>query len=396
MKKEDTVCPAVWDHLCINTRGSNRLCCNAVTQGEDWYLSNFENHWYDFRETVKQQMLMGERPEVCKECWKREDIGIHSLRRSIIDKYKKSQRWEPFLENIDTPKTSPVELDLKIGNYCNLSCRMCNPFSSSKVQNENQRIYKDTGVKVSQTDWEFNYTQDKWFEDPKFIENVKKYIDEGLLELKFTGGEPLMVPMVKDILQYCIETDRAQYIQLQIITNGTLLNNEWLDILSNFKIAIISFSIDGIGGTYEYIRHPAVWNDTYNILKNTVNYKKGNIISNITFTLQIYNMLQVKNMINLAQELNVGIHCIPLNDPDYLDVSNAPSSLKQDAIKMLLDVKTHTSTQATFLSDVLKKIKAKPAKNRKDLISQIKLISTIKDPYRDQNFKEQEIYKYYV
>ena len=40
----DTLCPAVWDHLCINTMGKNRLCCNAVTQDKDKFIDNFNTY----------------------------------------------------------------------------------------------------------------------------------------------------------------------------------------------------------------------------------------------------------------------------------------------------------------------------------------------------------------
>ena len=66
----DTVCPAVWDHLCVNTMGKNRLCCNAVTQDKDRFIGGLDKHWNDLRDGVKKEMLSGGRPEICKSCWK--------------------------------------------------------------------------------------------------------------------------------------------------------------------------------------------------------------------------------------------------------------------------------------------------------------------------------------
>ena len=240
---ESTICPAVWDHLCVNTRGNNRLCCNATTQQFDTFLGNYDNHWNELRDGVKKEMLQGKKPEICKVCWDREDSGISSLRQSFVSRYKNTERWNKFVETIDTTRPSPVELDLKLGNYCNLSCRMCNSFSSSMYATELHKIHKETGINLSKNEQELIYKQTKWFTDPIFIERIKQYIDDGLLEIKFTGGEPLMVPGVKEIIEHCITTGAAKNIQIQLITNITLLTEEWLEKLSYFELVVLTCSI---------------------------------------------------------------------------------------------------------------------------------------------------------
>jgi sulfatase maturation enzyme AslB (radical SAM superfamily) len=390
-----TICPAVWHHLCINTRGSNRLCCNAVTQNEDWYLTNFKNHWHGLRSEVKQQMLNDERPEICQSCWNKEDLGIQSLRQGLIHKYKKSGRWQDYIDNLHTTVETPLELDLKLGNYCNLSCRMCNSYSSSKVHAENVKIYNETGINLaSKQDNELNYKQDKWYLDPVFVARVKHYIDKGLLELKFTGGEPMMVPGVKEVIDYCIKTDRAKEITIQLITNGTLITQEWIDLLSKFKLCILSFSIDGTKETYEYIRYPTDWKDTYNRLKISHNSGYQNIVCNLTFTLQIYNMLEIKNMLHLTRNLKSKINCIPLDNPLYLDVKNAPISLKNDALNEIQKIKVLNNNEKTFINDIKNKIKQKPEDELQQK-NKFLLYTKIRDPYRDQDFTKQKVYKYY-
>ena len=44
---DDVICPAVWDHLCVNTMGKNRLCCNSVTTISD-------NIFLDPKDTIKR------------------------------------------------------------------------------------------------------------------------------------------------------------------------------------------------------------------------------------------------------------------------------------------------------------------------------------------------------
>ena len=49
-------------------------------------------------------------------------------------------------------------------------------------------------------------------------------INDGLRHSKFTGGEPINGKIVKKLLNYCIEQNKAKNIELVLITNGTLLN----------------------------------------------------------------------------------------------------------------------------------------------------------------------------
>jgi len=395
-KKLDTICPAVWDHLCINTRGMNRLCCNAVTQKFDWFLDNFDEHWIDLRNDVKKEMLSGGKPEICNACWNREASGISSLRESLVAKYKKSGRWDNLVETLDQVRDSPTELDLKLGNYCNLSCRMCNSYSSSSFATELKRIYKDSGIDLSKNEQEFNYVQSKWYDDPVVVQRIKNYIDDGLLELKFTGGEPMMVPGVKDVIAYCVEQDRAKDIQVQLITNGTLLTKEWLDMLQQFYMTVLTISIDGVGNTYEYIRHPTVWKDIHQKLRSTIPYLNYDFRTELTFTLQTYNMFEIKSMIDLRRELDSSINCIPLDNPDYFDVRNAPEQMKEDALKIIDTISPENKQEERFINDVKSKITQDPVMDLIEAKGLVKMYSTAKDPYRKQDFTKQKVYKYYV
>lgn len=398
MDLEKTICPMVWDHLCINTRGSNRLCCNAETQDMDFFLENYENHWNELRTKVKKDMLNGQRPAICNSCWKKEDADISSLRTQTIFKYKKNNQWEDFLQRLYMKKPSPVELDLKLGNYCNLSCRMCNSYSSSTYAAELKRIKKATDIDLSSSVLESKYKQNQWFQDPEFISRIKHFIDNGAYDLKFTGGEPLMVPGVEELIDYCIETDKAKDIGLQFITNGTLITTEWLKKLTNFKVVVLTVSIDGTEDTYEYIRHPTNWKDTY---KNLLNIKQfadlhHQIRLELTFTLQIYNMFQIENMLNLRRELDCLINCIALDNPDYFDVSNAPEEAKKDALDIVKNIKLEEHfNEQRFVQDVQGKLTQPRTKNEFYCKHAVVLYSTTKDPFRNQSFSQQEVYKYY-
>jgi len=387
----DTVCPAVWDHLCVNTMGKNRLCCNAVTQDNDKFIDGFDNHWNELRDGVKKSMREGKRPDICQSCWKKEDLGISSLRNDMINNYKQNGYWDDFVNGLDVTKPYPVELDLKLGNYCNLSCRMCSSYSSSGVATETKKIFKETGIDVGINEYEKKFVQDKWYLQQEFVDSIINMIKNGLRHLKFTGGEPLMVPSVKKVINYCVENGYAKQIDLIIITNVTLIDDSWIELFKKFKFTNIICSIDGTGDTFEYIRHPANWNEVDNILQKLTEVKSEQLRISITFTLQIYNILEIKNMIDLATKYKFSISDIPLDNPAYLDVRNAPQLLKDDALKMI-DKLENTPEHNQFINNVKNKI-FQPRQD--DSTDQFLKITRLKDKYKDQNFDNIGIAKYY-
>lgn len=382
-----TLCPAPWEHHCINTNGKNRLCCNSKTSSTR-FNDEFDDYWTNEVAAVRQAMLENQQPPECNSCWKKEAAGIKSLRQQFIENYKIRSDWDRFKKEVDIVGF-PQELDLKLGNYCNLSCRMCSSFSSSSYAKEFKTIYKETGYDFGIDEHEKTYVQNKWYNDTKFVDKVKTMIDNGLRQLKFTGGEPLMVPSVKTLIDYCIESGNAKNIDIVLITNGTLITQDWIDMLSKFKHVSFIFSVDGVGDVFEYIRHPAKWSQAisvFELLQNTNFYKS------IAFTLQVYNVLDIKNILETSRVYNFNIDLIALDTPLYLDVINIPNDLKTHALQ-LLDINPANNNEYEFLNSCANKIST--ATYNKDASSELIKISKIKDRYKQQNIEKLEIWKYY-
>lgn len=386
----DFLCPAPWDHHCVNTNGRNRLCCNAVTS-ESKFIDNFENYWQGEELTsVRNDMINGKKPSACISCWGKESIGVKSLRQQFIENYKLRNEWETFCKDVSVIKPHPIELDLKLGNYCNLACRMCSSFSSSTYATEFKTIYKDTGIDYGINEHELSFVQGKWYNDPKFVITIQQMIDNGLRQLKFTGGEPLMVPSVKKLLDYCIVNNKAKDIDLVLITNGTLLNQTWIDILSQFKHVSFILSVDGTGNTFEYIRHPAKWSkivEVFELLSKTTMYKS------IAFTLQSYNVLDIVNIVNISRHYKFNIDLIALDTPGYLDVSFIPTRLKEAALEKIKSIIPINANEETFLTNAVNKILSGNFDN--NLSQQLLDLSKLKDKYKKQSFDTLEIGKYY-
>jgi sulfatase maturation enzyme AslB (radical SAM superfamily) len=72
------------------------------------------------------------------------------------------------------------------------------------------------------------------------------------------GGEVFLVDYFKDLFA---KASSYPNIDQSIITNGLLIDSQWLDILSGSRVNL-TFSIDTVvKKTYEHIRQPAVFED---------------------------------------------------------------------------------------------------------------------------------------
>jgi MoaA/NifB/PqqE/SkfB family radical SAM enzyme len=404
MSLEEHICPAPWLHACINTNGRLKLCCNSNTTPQEYrFYENFNEYWNsDYLNNLRGELKTAQRPEMCNSCWKKEAQGVQSLRNSMINTLKDHGDWDSFVAHVEnnTVPSTPIELDLKLGNYCNLTCRMCSSYSSSSYATEFKKIYGDTGIDYGQNADEKNYVQSKWYNDERFETLLKKMIDDGLQKIKFTGGEPMMVPGCKRFIEYCIHTNKAKDIELALITNGTLINDEWIDLIQQFKHTSLILSIDGVGNTFEYIRHPAKWDDMVKVFKKLDKFKQTKMM---TFCLQALNVLEPARVLDLALEYSIMPSLITLDTPNYMDVLHIPNELRNDATESLKkSLPYYTFRQANgrvrsrceaFFHSALNKIEK--CKYNKQMSDRFVEINRLKDKYKNQSWDSFELAKYY-
>ena len=144
-----TFCVLPWMHLATNPGGSLRICCNSnpktnrIIKDPDTkkeykiFRDSMEEAWNsDTYKEFRRQFLAGERPETCVRCFREEDAGVRSPRIGYNEKWMR--------DDIVLTETPPMDIryvDLRLGNLCNLKCRMCNPWSSSMwVKDWNQVV----------------------------------------------------------------------------------------------------------------------------------------------------------------------------------------------------------------------------------------------------------------
>ena len=158
--------------------------------------------------------------------------------------------------------------NLKLGNICNLSCRTCNPWVSSKwysdwwetldkdkVMNgvpvfKDYREYLDTCYRNGRQSYSIENTR-IWSELATWLPKAQ-YID-------IYGAEPMMIDELFDALRVSINQGTAKKQYIHFNTNGTMWDDEKINLLTQFDKTFIDVSIDGLYNHFDYLRNGASW-----------------------------------------------------------------------------------------------------------------------------------------
>lgn len=329
---KDTFCILPWMHLATNASGNLRVCCNS-TPGKNFILKDdgtpYKLNKDDLLEAwnssvykkIRQQMLNGERPEMCQRCFREEDVGIKSSRQAWNEKWKEDKQYNVVTE------FNVKYVDLRLGNLCNLKCRMCNPYAS------NQWVEEWDLVENALDPVEYERLKNmSWPQDNQTWENLFSIADT-VEEIYLTGGEPTIIKEQHKLLDYFIDNNLSNNVKLKYNTNLTNIPNHLLEKWEKFKKIQLNCSIDAVGELDRYIRYPSNWE------KIVENFEKVRMLKNcnieIHCTVQMYNILRLDELIDWALPYKHKIYFNILNHPEYLNIRVLPKNLKEEVRKKL-------------------------------------------------------------
>lgn len=326
--KNKFFCYMPWFAMTLRADGSIKPCCQYSNKN----LDKISSGGVDFLNSknfinLRKKFLEGGKPEECRSCWERECQMGESRRLWFIEKFLKfvPENYN-FKEKVK--KSELIQVDIKFSNLCNLKCRMCGAGNSDGWIDDEKKINKKTEYKrIKQSDaLRLNINN---FQDLKFLceklTSVKR--------IDFKGGEPFLANEHNKILEYLIEKNLNHQIGLVYTTNGTVLNQETLNLLSNFKKVTIVFSVEAVGDLYGYIR-----GGKYTINDFVNNVKEYDKLPNISIgynvAINAYNLLGLHGLYEFLKNLNLRNHSIKgafnciVNRPEYLSPFVLPRDLR--------------------------------------------------------------------
>jgi len=306
-------CVIPWIHMATRPNGDARLCCVANASGaatgdhgvglvkkENGQSANFGvdtplSAWNnDYMKDVRLTMLDGKIPASCTKCFEEESNGVASKRIwEAYDWMNNGLDIEKLIdETSDSGEVPPVirYLDLRLGHTCNLKCVMCSPHDSSRwVQDYESMMAKTKStIVISQINWDKNTFNNYWYEKPEFWDDIFEQIPH-IEQLYFAGGEPLMIKEHKRFLEEIIKRGYNDKITLRYNSNGVLLDENMIEIWTQFKKVKFSVSVDALEERNWYIRYPTDWSDIIRIL-NRLDNTPDNIQTSIECAVQAINV----------------------------------------------------------------------------------------------------------
>lgn len=283
---------------------------------------------------LRKEMLQGKRPEACTKCYMLEDMGIQSHRQGANLRW--SDRIPQLMEKTEADGHYEMKLlsaDIRMGNQCNLRCRMCSPLNSKNLVADWQNLRK-IGSRKSKEFLELD-----WFKQPEFWDLFAKY-SQDLEVLHFAGGEPFLIKQHFAFLRNLVERGSSSRITLSYNTNMTVLPQELLGLWKHFKSVHVMVSIDGTEDVNHYIRFPSNWERIQkhisHLHSNIESLKIGSLDFNIT--VQIYNIFNLPELVDfLLKEYPLANYPVlsPLFGPEELSLKALPPEIKRELTEEL-------------------------------------------------------------
>lgn len=345
-QNKDTWCVNAFHTMSGNNMGTTKICCmhrhtEPVSLSTSSIQQNFNQE--NFLE-VRRDLEAGVKNYQCKLCWEEELAGRKSKRLRDNDRY-----FQHLRQGRGEFQGLAI-FELNLGNTCNLKCRTCAPHSSSQwVKEEYDVVLKSKypSFKLYSNDMKkFHQTYD---DESPFWGDLENNLDN-IYQMDFYGGEPLMSKKMWRILEILIDKGISQRIELHYATNGTHWPEDKIRLWEHFRTIALTFSIDGIGKQFEFMRHPAKWDEAKTNMANAtkLGYKslKGNMSWGITSsTLNIYYLPEIieEYKANYAQDFGHFLNLV--HGPLYYNISRLPDYAKNKLITKLETIpKKHEDT----------------------------------------------------
>ena len=197
-------CVLPWIHSFVNNSGNFQVCCTGEEFSND--IKNDEGEIYNIKtnpdvnevmnsnymKNLRKILLKGKLPPICTRCVRLERSGSDS--RRIIENEEYQEIIEDLIEETQIDgeiKFEAKHIDYRLGNTCNLQCRMCSPIASNKWSDEYLDMTEGLRNGTAFEERIKSYKTLNWQDQDCILEDFKsKY--HAVERLHFGGGEPLI------------------------------------------------------------------------------------------------------------------------------------------------------------------------------------------------------------
>lgn len=296
---------------------------------------------------MRQHLLEGKAWSECTRCHDMERYHKVSIREKQLLKtgidleaFEKTLGSSPWMQEFvksagdGTTELMPQDWQIDLGNYCNSACVMCHPRWSSSVATE--------FVRLGLTD---SAPSPNWANDPELVERFVDAISVAPLRyLHFLGGETLLIPAFRRMLQILIDRNKHQDITIGFTTNATVWRQDVIDLLTRFHTVHVGTSIECFHALNDYVRYPSDIDQVKHNLDRwlDISRRQGWIMS-LRITPTCLSIWHLDTIFDWAWQHVVPVEsCDFLTHPKYLKITLLPGDLRSAVLVRLREwIKAH-------------------------------------------------------
>lgn len=346
MSLPDHFCSSPWFHMRINNAGHYEYC-RWATKSDRNAEANIvsvepKTFFQQHMEPVRQAMLNGEPVPGCAECYHMEQHGkVSGRQRQLLkigvrtEQFAKTLASSPWVSELANSNFSqlPQDWQIDLGNYCNSACVFCTPHSSSRLATEHLRLGLITQAPPA------NWTDNAELVQ-KFIHTLKQ--SPHIQYLHFIGGETLITPAFKKILQALIQAGLNSTATIGFTTNLTTWEPEINDLMMEFASVNVGMSIESFKISNDYARWPASLPAVLENLDRWIDLaQKQHWLLQFRTTPTILTIADLITVHEYAWHRGIAVEsCNFLQRPEFMRPSVLPLHLRQpivDAMQTWLD-----------------------------------------------------------
>lgn len=361
IKRNKAFCILPWIHTYFYPDGKVALCCISPSLLRDDRSNsdlNIQTHSLGeifnstAYESVRKAMLDGTRVANCSACYHEETYSQNSHRIFYNNLWLKG-RYSVLnlLEKIEACGeknivSSPLSVDYRLGNLCNLKCQICNPQNSSQIEKDPE-FSAWNPCQYLRLPHRFKDAAE-WYESEELKNEIIRSGDE-IRYIKLAGGEPTINRTLISWLEHLVSSGKAGGVELSISTNFTNTNRAFYELLEAFGTVNLHLSIDGYGELNDYLRYPSNWS----AIRRNIEYvckrrdEGAPFVIDITPVISVYNALQIVELFDWAEEMGIGIIANEVRGVPQIDCGLIPPKARRLACERIGDFLHRSRSNAT-------------------------------------------------
>ena len=326
---KDTFCVFPFYAKEIYNNGHTTNCCLLPTT-------------HDITE-IRKALLEGDQHPACSACWKLEQAGQISDR--IVKNNTLDHLWDKDIRFIKQ-ECQQGEYGTRLykitpGNTCDAACVTCGSWFSSKWAGYESKmgLAPKPNLRLSKSD-------------------IDSQIDfHAALSVGIMGGEPTLDDNTSYILEKLLEAGNGN-CHIDVLTNGREVADDLLELLLRFPRRQFTYSIDGIGKVFDYLRWPRSW---HQIEANMMKMRGMGFIISSNVTVSNLNILYLKDIDDWMIANDIPYNYTIVTAPRYFSPSVLPLYIKEHISygKDLISVGNGQELFAQFCQRIIKQDAAK-------------------------------------